>query len=1049
MIEASPGSSTIGSIAVPRAPIALAFACVGATNLSQIAGDTLFVAAFSLGDLSKLVGASAVVRVVASVAYAFAAERAGGGHGNPRRVARFDAGLLGAAAALSLGSAVLARSGSRAAILVACLLQLVLPPLLPLIAFNAATATLAARHAKRVLPLVAAAATVGSIGAGATSTLLARTTGVPSILGVAALLALAAIPLVLVLGKGEVEAPPPVTARAEKGFLSTLRATLHDVRDVPSVRVVVLWGALGMMATTFIDYAFKASLKASYDRDGIASFLGVFNVASNAIVLLVQVTVAGRVVSRLGVGRSLVASPASLAAVAGASLALPAVIGSSVLRSWETLVRYGVASSAADVLLVPLARGVRTRAKVVVKGTATPIGALIAGAILSCFGDAGPGRFALLGLVVGTCVLATFALREAPRAYGSALADALARGRAPADLGPQATALFRTELKRLLGDAVRTGSVTDAERTLSLMTERLFGADDVRVALQSSDRDLRRLATHAAARLTGEGRGAALLALVKRDLDPEIEREVLVAARLHGGLADSVRCGADLEATEATSQVDAEHADLWAEATLHEALGAKRERDGGAGPPAQARVDAALKRLRKAAKEADGPKKASALRAIGLLGDKRAEREVLLATGSKDPLVYKEAAIASVELELPGVVTNLVARLVAGPHAAIAARALALVGPRAVRELVQALPVTRGEGAVAPTAVAESRIFSGTVRAARALARLGPEASTEVLPLFGSIGHRARIALARAFSSPRLVLGERARPLLIGALETLVVSGESVGVQLRAHAATDGKAGLLVYELERRLDDTREAIVDLVTQLGDRTTILRAQTAIALGGRHRDDALELVETLLPPSIGPRVTKIFLGEFARDEAPRALDGWLEKCRCFDRRELPFSDPMASVIDRVLLLRDVTLFTGLSGEELFPVAEIAAMEEIADGKEIVRQGDPSDDLFVLAEGALRVVKDGVEVGRILAGQAFGELGVLDGEARAASVFADGPARLVRIPRVELEALLDESPELARGIIKTLLGYVRRAGRPSLANPEPVRTPTRTEE
>ncbi|HTJ84902.1 MAG TPA: hypothetical protein VL400_24460, partial [Polyangiaceae bacterium] len=340
----SPASSAVTSGSIPRAPIALAFACVGASNLAQIAGDTLFVSAFSLGDLSKLVGASAVVRVAASLAYAYLAERVGRG-GDARKTARFDGAILAACAALSLGSAALARADTRATTLAACLVQLVLPPLLPLIAFNAATASLAARHAKRVLPLVAAAATLGSIGAGGAATLLAKMSGAPSLLALAAALSLTAIPLVIILGAGDAEPAAPPVSRSDDGFLATLRSTAGDVREVPSVRVVVLWGALGMMATTFIDYAFKAALKSAYDRDGIAAFLGVFNVVSNAVVLLVQVTIAGRVVSRLGVGRALVASPAALGAVAAASLALPAVVGGAALRFSETLVRYGVASS--------------------------------------------------------------------------------------------------------------------------------------------------------------------------------------------------------------------------------------------------------------------------------------------------------------------------------------------------------------------------------------------------------------------------------------------------------------------------------------------------------------------------------------------------------------------------------------------------------------------------------------------------------------------------------------------------------------------------------
>jgi hypothetical protein len=165
---------------------------------------------------------------------------------------------------------------------------------------------------------------------------------------------------------------------------------------------------------------------------------------------------------------------------------------------------------------------------------------------------------------------------------------------------------------------------------------------------------------------------------------------------------------------------------------------------------------------------------------------------------------------------------------------------------------------------------------------------------------------------------------------------------------------------------------------------------------------------------------------------RQSTPPPLDGWLEKCRKYDAREIPLSDPMASVLDKVLVLREVPLFRGLSGEDLYPVAEIASSESIDEGVDVVKQGEPSDDLYVVIEGSLSVVKDGAVVGVLGAGKAFGELGVLDGEARSATVRSDSSCRVLRIPRSELEALLDESPELAKGIIKVLLGYVRGAPR-----------------
>ena len=93
-------------------------------------------------------------------------------------------------------------------------------------------------------------------------------------------------------------------------------------------------------------------------------------------------------------------------------------------------------------------------------------------------------------------------------------------------------------------------------------------------------------------------------------------------------------------------------------------------------------------------------------------------------------------------------------------------------------------------------------------------------------------------------------------------------------------------------------------------------------------------------------------------------------------------------MRDVLDRVRVLRDVPLFAALSGEELYPVAEVAERVARDAGEQVVAEGDPSDALFVLAEGRCEVLRGGSRVSELAAGQAFGELGVLDGEPRAAT-------------------------------------------------------------
>ncbi|MBL9027981.1 MAG: cyclic nucleotide-binding domain-containing protein [Myxococcales bacterium] len=1007
--------------ALPLAPLALAFACVGANGLSTIAADTIFVSVFSLGDLSRFLGVAAVVRVVASLVYAAAVDRIAGD--DPRRAGALDSAVVAVTIVLLGASAVVARSESPAILYALCLAQLLLPPLLPLIAFNAITSLLAARQAKRVLPLVAAAATIGSIATSAAATYLAPRTGVPTLFWMGALLCAPAVPILARLGAQALPEPSGPPSLAKPSFFQTLRETGADIRNVPAVRIVVSMGLLGTMIANFVDFSFKASLKEAYDRDQMAAVLGTFGVIANAVVLAMQVLITGRLVGRIGVGRSLLAGPLLVGGAGLASAALPPVLGTGAVRLTEFAVRFGIGNSVADVLLVPLARSVRTRAKIVVKGSAAPLGGLASAAILTAFGEAGPGRWLQIALIVSSALLLGLAVRGAPRAYAAALAAALARGRVSEDVPPEAIALFRAEVERMLASCVREGRADDARRTLDLMTDRFFSPLDVAPALAANDPAIRRHAVTTAARLTGPRDGAALLALVPPDPDPTIEVMLLGAAREHGTLADMARTAAAIERPDPSSSEAA--ADLWAEALLHRALLGRAQKEAGGGAPAQTLIDQSLKQLRKAATGADSPQRAAALRAIGLFGDRRAEREVLIAMGSREPAVFQEAARAAVLLDASGAVSSLVARLVAGPHPAIAARCLALAGPRAVRELVQALPVTRGEGAVAPTAVAEGRAVSGTARAARALARIGEGAAKEVLRLFGSLGHRARVAVAHAFGATNLKVGATDRDLIEAAMTTLVDYGESIVGHTRA--AKSG--GLLAYELAQRLGDTREAVLDLLGVVEDRRTVARARLALAGAGRSRDDALELLEATLPQGLGRRFVGLCGGaESAVERPPAPLDGWLEKCSKLDRGELGLGDPMAGVLEKVLLLRDVPLFQGLSGEELYPVAEIATLETAEPGSTIVTQGEASDDLYVVAHGEVTIIKDGEPIGTLGAGKAFGELGVLDGAPRAATIRAKDAARLLRIPRVELEGLLDESPELAKGIIRTLLGYVR---------------------
>jgi CRP-like cAMP-binding protein len=125
-----------------------------------------------------------------------------------------------------------------------------------------------------------------------------------------------------------------------------------------------------------------------------------------------------------------------------------------------------------------------------------------------------------------------------------------------------------------------------------------------------------------------------------------------------------------------------------------------------------------------------------------------------------------------------------------------------------------------------------------------------------------------------------------------------------------------------------------------------------------------------------------------------------------------------------IERVAILQRVNLFSEVPGQMLVAVARLLEEVSFDAGNRIMDRGAVEDWLYVVAEGRVRVHIDGrtlVEAGR---GDVVGEFAVLASAPRSASVTAIEPSLLLRLRRGPLEELLDDRPEIARGVISTLV-------------------------
>jgi CRP-like cAMP-binding protein len=115
-----------------------------------------------------------------------------------------------------------------------------------------------------------------------------------------------------------------------------------------------------------------------------------------------------------------------------------------------------------------------------------------------------------------------------------------------------------------------------------------------------------------------------------------------------------------------------------------------------------------------------------------------------------------------------------------------------------------------------------------------------------------------------------------------------------------------------------------------------------------------------------------------------------------------RPWPEPDEQKRVATLEKLLDQIDLFAGLPREARREVAASTATTVYGDGETIVKQGEPGQSMFVICSGAVSVVLEpnGVEVARTEAGGYFGEMSLLTGDPRSATVIARGDVVVVEI-------------------------------------------------
>jgi len=119
----------------------------------------------------------------------------------------------------------------------------------------------------------------------------------------------------------------------------------------------------------------------------------------------------------------------------------------------------------------------------------------------------------------------------------------------------------------------------------------------------------------------------------------------------------------------------------------------------------------------------------------------------------------------------------------------------------------------------------------------------------------------------------------------------------------------------------------------------------------------------------------------------------------------------------------VLGEMPIFAGLGGRQRRRIAEHSEVAEVKAGEAIVREGFTGQAAFVLLTGAASVERAGVEVADIASGAIVGELSLLCGEPRSATVRATCDLWVLRIRREPFRRLVAQEPTIAVHLLETL--------------------------
>ncbi|MCB1043002.1 MAG: 2-oxoglutarate dehydrogenase E1 component [Acidobacteria bacterium] len=126
-----------------------------------------------------------------------------------------------------------------------------------------------------------------------------------------------------------------------------------------------------------------------------------------------------------------------------------------------------------------------------------------------------------------------------------------------------------------------------------------------------------------------------------------------------------------------------------------------------------------------------------------------------------------------------------------------------------------------------------------------------------------------------------------------------------------------------------------------------------------------------------------------------------------------------------------LRRLPLFSEMSHDDLMGLTEITERVGVSAGETLARAGQVGNDLYIILDGIVAIMRQGELISQLGAGEVVGELAVLDSRPRSADIVAQTALTLLRIRKADFEHLMDQRHGFTKAMLTTLAQRLRVAG------------------